>query len=83
MTILTAGSGCAKLNFLPMLFCAPFLFYITLAIIFACYDADTLMPIKLFDYSNYSTNFLPLQTYLLCTHVTNSRFQNYELLIQR
>ena len=50
MTILTAGSGCAKLSFLPMRFCAPypgdfaFHFYLHFTIIYACYDA--LMPIK-------------------------------------
>ena len=51
MTILTAGSGCAKLIFLPMQFCAPYPgdyarhFYLHFTIIYARYDA--LMPINL------------------------------------
>ena len=90
MMILTAGSGCAKLIFLPMRFCAPYPvnfahhFYLHFTIIYACYDA--LMPIKLFDYSYYSINFLPPQTYLLMLQTPNSKITNYwyktyELLI--
>ena len=77
--ILKAVSGCAKLIFLPMRFCAPYpgvfahltqailrtiSIYIIYSIIYACHDA--LMPIKLFDYSYYSTRltfFLHKPTY--------------------
>ena len=59
MTILTAGSGCAKLIFLPMLFCAPFLF--TFHYYLRIYDA--LMPIKQFDYTIQLTFFLHKPTY--------------------
>ena len=67
MTILTAGSGCAKLIFLPMRFCAPYPgdfalhFYLHFTIIYAYYDA--LMPIKLFDYTIQLTFFLHKPTY--------------------
>ena len=67
MTILTAGSGCAKLIFLPMRFCAPYPvdfahhFYLHFTIIYACYGA--LMPIKLFDYTIQLTFFLHKPTY--------------------
>ena len=75
MTILKAGNGCAKLNFLPMLFCAPYRCYFAhltgailrtisilhYTIIYACYDA--LMPIKLFDYTIQLTFFLHKPTY--------------------
>ena len=80
MTILTAGSGCAKLIFLPMRFCAPYPvdfahhFYLHFTIIYACYDA--LMPIKLFDYTIQLTFFLHKPTY------SCYKLKNYELLIQ-
>ena len=80
MTILTAGSGCAKLIFLPMRFCAPYPgnfalhFYLHFTIIYACYDA--LMPIKLFDYTIQLT-FFPPQTYLLMLQTPNSKITNY------
>ena len=61
MTILTAGSGCAKLIFLPMQFCAPYPGNFAHTIIYACYDA--LMPIKLFDYTIQLTFFLHKPTY--------------------
>ena len=62
--ILKAGSGCKKLIFLAMRFCAPYpgnfahltqailrtiSIYISYTINYACYDA--LMLIKLFDYT--------------------------------
>ena len=81
MKILSARSGCAKLIFLPMRFCTPYPvdfahhFYLHFTIIYACYDA--LMPIKLFDYSYYSINFLPPQTYLLMLQTPNSKITNY------
>ena len=97
MTILTAGSGCAKLIFLPMRFCAPYPvdfahhFYLHFTIIYACYDA--LMPIKLFDYTIQLTFFLHKPTYSCCklqipklrtidTKLTNYWYKTYELLIQ-
>ena len=45
------------------------------------------MPKKLFDYSYYSTNFLPPQAYLLVLQTLDSKITNYwyktsELLIQ-
>ena len=72
MTILIAGSGCAKLIFLPRQFCAPFLFTLHY---YCTYAHKTI-------WLYYSTYFLPPQTYLLMLQSTNSRFQNYELLIQ-
>ena len=97
MTILTAGSGCAKLIFLPMLFCAPYPvdfahhFYLHFTIIYACYDA--LMPIKLYDYTIQLTFFLHKPTYscyklqipnlrTIDTKLTNYWYKTYELLIQ-
>ena len=66
MTILTAGSGCAKLNFLHMLFCVPYLcyfahhFYFTLhyylCMLSCTYAHKTI-------WLCYSTKFLPPQTY--------------------
>ena len=96
MTILTAGSGCAKLIFLPMRFCAPYPvdfahhFYLHFTIIYACYDA--LVPIKLFDYTIQLTFFLHKPTYscyklqipklrTIDTKLTNYWYKNYELLI--
>ena len=67
MMILTAGSGCAKLIFLPMRFCAPYPgdfalhFYLHFTIIYTCYNA--LMPIKLFDYTIQLTFFFHKPTY--------------------
>ena len=97
MTILTAGSGCTKLIFLPMRFCAPYPvdvahhFYLHFTIIYACYDA--LMPIKLFDYTIQLTFFLHKPTYscyklqipklrTIDTKLTNYWYKTYELLIQ-
>ena len=79
MTILTAGSGCAKLIFSPMRFCAPYpgdfaLHFYLHFIIYACYDA--LMPIKLFDYTIKLTFFLHKPTY------SCYKLQIYKLLIQ-
>ena len=91
MTILTAGSGCAKLIFLPMRFCAPYpvdfahYFYLHFTIIYAFYDA--LMPIKLFDYTIQLTFFLHKPTYS-CYKLqipklrTIDSYKTYELLIQ-
>ena len=96
MTILTAGSGCAKLIFLPMRFCAPYPvdfahhFYLHFTIIYACYDA--LMPIKLFDYTIQLTFFLHKPTYscyklqspklrTIDTKLTNYWYKTYKLLI--
>ena len=62
MLILTAGSGCAKLIFLPMRFCAPYPpNFAHFTIIYESYDA--LMPIKLFDYTIQLTFFLHKPTY--------------------
>ena len=81
MTILTTGSGCAKLIFLPMRFCTPHPgdfthhFYLHFTIIYACHDA--LMLIKLFDYTIQLANFLPPQTYLLMLQTPDSKITNY------
>ena len=97
MTILTAGSGCAKLIFLPMRFCASYPvdfahhFYLHFTIIYACYDA--LMLIKLFDYAIQLPFFLHKPTYscyklqipklrTIDTKLTNYWYKTYELLIQ-
>ena len=67
LTALTVGSGRAKLIYLPMRCCAPYPgdfalhFYLHFTIIYACYD--TLMPIKLFDYTIQLTFFLHKPTY--------------------
>ena len=57
-------------------FCAPFLitFHYYLCMLWCTYAHKTI-------WLYYSINFLPPQTYL-ATHVTNSKFQNNELLIQ-
>ena len=83
MTILTAGSGCSKLSFLPMLYCAPFLFYIT--VLFTTYVE--FMPIKLFNHTIQLTLFLHKPAYLLMlqtpdSKITNHWYQTYELFIQ-
>ena len=93
MTILTAGSGCAKLIFLPMRFCArqrtlpsrfcaPFLFtfHYYLRMLWCTYAHKTI-------WLYYSINFLPPQTYLLILQtpnsiITNYWYKTYELLIQ-
>ena len=83
MTILTAGSGCAKLIFLPMRFCKPYPvdfahhFYLHFTIIYACYDALRPMPIKLFDHTIQLTFFLHKPKYLLMLQTSNSKITNY------
>ena len=66
----------AILRTLPRRFCAPFLFtlHYYLRMLWWTYAHKSI-------WLYYSINFLPPQTYL-ATHVTNSRFQNYEQLIQ-
>ena len=88
--ILTAGSGCTKLIFLPMQFCAPYPgnfahhFYLHYTIIYACYDA--LMPIKLFDYTIQLTFVFHKPTYscykLQIPKLRTIDTKTYKLLIQ-
>ena len=89
MTILTAGSGCAKLIFLPMRFCAPFLFtfYYYLRMLWCTYAHKTIyytIQLTFFlhkpTYSCYKLQIPKLWT--IDIKLTNYWYKTYELLIQ-